>query len=1114
MKIYSPGTHLGQFEVVTSRMTGDVCIEYHCLDRERAAPALLKALRPELLSSKTARSSFATCGEAWVGLGTHPNIVRCHTVWSPGNSDETYLVLPVVVPEKERETSSLLAWLSPGQPLPVLQALLFALQVARGMQYVTTRIPGFVHGDLKPESVLVSGGRLAQVDVNRLRVTDFGLAGVLQAEALSLPDSKETAPGRTQWIGGVVGTPLYMSPEQWRGETLSIATDVYALGCLLYKMLVGRHAVAGETVHTLRSTHTTGNIRPMPVTLPDGVRDLTARCLALEPQQRYQSWVDVETAIAAAYKDVVHFPVPGPEPTDTPSQSERGLEGWFLNSLGCVSTEAGNIDTARECLTLAVQSGSRDGDQKLVGIATSNLGEAYLRQGETLLAIEHHEKALTIAAEIGDKTVEGPALNGLGTDQLQLGNPRQAIQYFEKALVIARQIQDRRGEMAALVNMGHVCHQFGDLQGAIQYFEQELEIARKLGDRRGESVALSNLGAVYSDLGDNQRAIQYQEKSLAIKSEIGDRHSQIAGLNNLANAYRNLGNARQAFDHYNRALEIALELGDRRGEAFALNNIGATYSNLGNLDAALQYHEQALVIFREIGDRRSEGDCLTNLGFVYMSRQDTERALQYCEQALAIDREVGDMLGLALDSFNMANLLAQHNRFQEAIPYAEESARILEKVGHPEKAPQARELVDMLRAAVLGHPGAAAPPTNTAPADTDLRQQILEMRQLNPTLTARMSDEAIIELLHQADQAMANDRPTAFLSSPNKDAGQASASPARQGFEKRSMDELIVEGQQLMYDGRWQEAEQAFEILLTKARQALHINYQALALLFQGQLYSDRGDQTRSVSLLGQSLSIASQTNDHKLIVVIYDRLGITFERQGNYKTAIEHHQTAIEISERSGDNRGALISRANLGNTYLAQGDFEQAVRAYKQALDYAVRTGEETTASQLYGQLGITYRRQGLMQAAIDMEWKSLEIATRQGDTLRAANAYANLGVLHNELGNYPTAVQMTRSALELAERRGNEPAIAQRYADLASLYTKMGDPTQAFLSYDRALYYYQRMGDAGNLAKIHFNMGNLYRQQGKTVQAREQYQRAQAIFESIGQLENAELAARQWR
>ena len=863
IKVYPPGTRLGKYEIMSYPTLNAVCIEYICLDRERARLALLKALKPELHASQVARERFAQTGADWLKLGTHPHIVCCYEVWQPENSDQLCLVLPVTVPESKRDTPSLLSWLFPGQPLPVLQALLFAIQIVRGMQYVTKQHPGFVHGDLKPHNILVGAGWLSPVNVNRLRVTDFGLTAVLQTANTNLLDMEETAVGQTQLIQGVVGTPLFMAPEQWQGEVGGTSADIYAFGCMLYKMLVGRHPVTGNTTQALRSTHCAGNVRPMPFTLPEGVRALTTRCLALDPKERYQSWDEIETAISAAYQETTHYPVPALEPTDTLSQSERIQEGGFLNTIGGIATKTGSADTAVECFELALKVAEQESDQALMGSVICNLGEVYRTQGNIQLAIDYHQKALTIAHEIQDRSVEGSALNGLGSDECDRGNPQQAIRYFEKALALAREIRNKQGEMAALANMGIVYHRLGEIRRSIQYQEQALDIARKLGDRSGESMALSNLGGIYSDLSDDRRAIQYLEQSLAIKIELGDRHSQIATLNNLANAYRNVGDTRHAFDNYNKSLEIALEMGNRRGEAFALNNIGSTYSSLGNLETALKYHEQALEIFKEIGDQHGQGDCLTNLGFIYMSCHDTKRALEYCDQALVIDREIGDVPGLALDSFNMANLLAQQNRFREALPYAEEAAQILGKIGHPEKAPQSRELVNRLRAA-LDSP-APESTDKTMTASDDLSQQILQVRRDNPELTAKKSDQDILELFKQADQAIANDRPTFFVVQPAKKTPREQTAADNPDFEKRTMDELIITGQQLAAAGRWQEARQAFQSLLKKARQAHHIFYQSLALLFQGNLYSDIGKQSDALNLFLQALDLAKQTGDAKL---------------------------------------------------------------------------------------------------------------------------------------------------------------------------------------------------------------------------------------------------------
>ena len=1099
MKIHPPGTRFGQFEVINYPVISDVSVNYTCFDHERSCPTGLKALRSELLSSRMARDYFEKAGATWTGLGTHPHIVRCHNVLKPENSDEVYLVLQTVVPDKISGTSSLLSWFVPGTPLPVLQALLFALQIARGMRFVANQLPGFVYSDLKPENVLVSGGRLSQADVNRLRITDIGLAAVLLADDLDLPSLlkiDKTSFARTQVINGVVGTPLFMSPEQWRGETAGTATDVYAFGCILYRMLVGRHPVAGQTLQALNNDHSTGNVRPLPASLPEVVLNLTSHCLALEPRERYQSWEDVVTAIAVAYESTTNYPIPMDEPIDAPTESERAQEGWFVNAMGCVSLDTGRLDTAVECIEHALKVGYIEGDKSLVGSATNSLGLAICRQGDAQRAVEYHKKALTIGQEIGDQSVEGSALNNLGIANLQLGNPRQAIGYLEKALELAREIGDRKGEMSTLVNMGSVYHQLGDLRSSIQYYEQELVVARKIRDRRGESAALANLGSAYSDLGDDRRAIQYQEQSLAIKTEIGERHARIASLNNLGNAYRNLGNAQRAFEYYNEALQTAREMGDRRGEAFALNNMGSTYSNLGEMERALKHHEQALEIFREINDRRSQGDCLTNLGLIYMNRHDTVRAVEVSEQAIKIDREVGDMLGLALDSFNMANLLAQQDRFHEALPYAEESANILEKVGHPDKAPQARQLVISIRAEIDRQSSRTEGIATVAPSD--LNQQILKVRQDNPELTADMSDEDIALLLQQADLTVELGKSMTFhVQRPDKTKETLDQpDPA-----VMSAHECGVYGEKLLLAGQWFEAERFFLSQLEKAKQEYNPSQQALAYTSLGNIYGFRGNGDQALLLYHHALSLAEQIDDLRLCGGIYNDMGEVYRRQGDYLNAITFYNKSLEIATTIGNEESLAAGYGNLGIVYKNQGDFEQAIKAYEKSLEYSRRQGIDRLTANQYGNLGVVFGLKGQYTKAIEFHEKGLEICLRLGNQKSTADAYGNLGIAYIGIGNYPAARKMCQNALEIMKNIPNEPGMALIYGNLGFICQSEGDAEQAIVCYKQGLAVLERIGDKHNSAKFYNNLGLLYYGQGRSIDARVYLMKAKKLYETVG-------------
>ena len=253
MNFYPPFIRIaGRYEVASRPLLGGMGVVYLCYDHQEQRPVALKTFRPEYLPDRTTRDRFLREGATWVNLGKHPHIVRAYGVERIGDGREVYLVLELVTKEEGRPDASLRSWLTPGRLLAVDQALLFALQIVRAMKHATTMIPGFVHRDLKPENVLVGVDRLPGWAVNRVRVTDFGLAAVLEGAAWPASGDAQSADvRRTQLTRGAVGTPLYMAPEQWAGEPVSEQTDMYALGCILFEMLNGEQAVDGRSLTDL-----------------------------------------------------------------------------------------------------------------------------------------------------------------------------------------------------------------------------------------------------------------------------------------------------------------------------------------------------------------------------------------------------------------------------------------------------------------------------------------------------------------------------------------------------------------------------------------------------------------------------------------------------------------------------------------------------------------------------------------------------------------------------------------------------------------------------------------------------------------------------------------------
>ncbi len=146
---------------------------------------------------------------------------------------------------------------------------------------------GLVHRDFKPDNVLVGAD-------GRVRVSDFGLARVqarpIDPQALlGLDVTGPTRPVAFTAPGAIVGTPLYMAPEQWRGEAVTPLTDQFAFGIALFEALYKKRPFAGNSVRELMANVLSGRVEPAPANAPTWQKAMFKRLLALAPNARYPS---------------------------------------------------------------------------------------------------------------------------------------------------------------------------------------------------------------------------------------------------------------------------------------------------------------------------------------------------------------------------------------------------------------------------------------------------------------------------------------------------------------------------------------------------------------------------------------------------------------------------------------------------------------------------------------------------------------------------------------------------------------------------------------------------------------------------------------------------------
>jgi serine/threonine-protein kinase len=244
-------------------------------------PVAVKVLAPHLATSGAARQRFGREAQAAAAV-VHPNVMPIFTV--DGSGKLPYLVMPYINGESLQER------IDRRGALEVLDVLRIGLQVARGL--AAAHAQGLVHRDIKPANILLERG------VDRVLLTDFGLARAADDASLT----------RT---GFIAGTPLYMSPEQARGDSIDARSDLFSLGSVLYTMCTGRPPFRAESSYGILRRITDNDPRPITdshASVPNWLVALVDRLLAKRADQRFQS---AEKVAEIMEKCLAHVQQPG-----------------------------------------------------------------------------------------------------------------------------------------------------------------------------------------------------------------------------------------------------------------------------------------------------------------------------------------------------------------------------------------------------------------------------------------------------------------------------------------------------------------------------------------------------------------------------------------------------------------------------------------------------------------------------------------------------------------------------------------------------------------------------------------------------------------------------------
>jgi len=257
-----PRLYSNRYQVTHLIARGGMAMVYRAQDTLLNRAVALKILYPELSADPLFVERFRREAQAAANL-SHPNIVP---VFDWGEDGGTYFIVMELV-----EGTSLAEMLRGSTTISPARSAQIVAQVAAALGYAHRS--GVVHRDVKPGNILIT--REGQV-----KVTDFGIA-----QAVSSDDQLAEA-------GSVMGTATYFSPEQASGAAVDGRSDVYALGVVLYEMLVGRPPFIGDTPVAVSGQHVNAAVPSMAQfsdSVPKDLEAIVMEALSKSPENRYQS---------------------------------------------------------------------------------------------------------------------------------------------------------------------------------------------------------------------------------------------------------------------------------------------------------------------------------------------------------------------------------------------------------------------------------------------------------------------------------------------------------------------------------------------------------------------------------------------------------------------------------------------------------------------------------------------------------------------------------------------------------------------------------------------------------------------------------------------------------
>ncbi|MBK9756439.1 MAG: serine/threonine protein kinase [Nannocystis sp.] len=879
------GTVIGRYLVLERLGAGAMGVVYSAFDPELDRKVAIKLLQPDTggnqaSMSRDARARLVREAQALARL-SHPGVVAIHDVGVHG--DEVWIAMELV------HGRVLRTWLSERRRS---WREVLTVMIAAGRGLAAAHAAGLIHRDVKPDNVMID-------DEGRVRVMDFGLARRGASDDPSRPalasDGAMLAIDVTT-AGSLIGTPAYMAPEQFQGEGVGPAADIFAFCVMLWEGLHGARPFAGKTLAELRDNVLAGRIvAPHGPAAPRWLRAVLIRGLAVDPGKR---WASMAALLAELDR----------------GQARVQRRRWLGAGVGVVVLAAGLLG-AREAATRSTistceamgaavfddWSATTRADIERAFMATGKThaatvfakttpwldGWASAWQTATTRACLHHRVDATWDDE----------LHARASDCLAEERGRFTSLLHELRVTDARSLNRATTAAAGLAPVD-ACLDPAVLRDRPLRSPEQQAATRELDEQLARVSALKATGT-YKDGLALARAAVATARAVGVSATVSEGEYLIATLES------NLGDHTAAEHSLLRALAAARDAHDQRHALTSvLQLIWVVGDRLTRFAEAKVWAEAARLEISHIpGDTRpAEAALANNLGQVLQAQGTYAEAIPLQERALELWTEVyGEghpLVALALN--NLGNACSGKGALAEAIGHHERALAIREQTlgtDHPLVAGSLSNLgltynrMARVDDALRVHERALA-----------IRERVLD--EDNPDLIESLNNLAVVhKSLHHNDEALRMyERALAILArAPDSNPTLRATLLFNSGRLQAS------EGRAIEAAARLEQAVAIFEAALGKDH--LKVSYPLIAL---GELRSRANDHDGAARLVERALAIRE-----KALGPEHPDVATNLAALARIERARDHLDAALRL-----DTRALAIYETKLGkdNVQLAE--------------------------------------------------------------------------------------------------------------------------------------------------------------------------------------------------